>query len=115
MTSYRIGFRAVLLAVVLSMASSVMGEERAHQFDIPALDAPTSLDILAGEVGYSLLYQPEDLDAVDLKALQGSYLLPDALEILLKGTHLSATVTKSGVIVIKNTPIKNTLKIRWEI
>lgn len=74
-----------------------------YQLNLPEQEAETSLNSLADESDYSLLYSKEDLEGVLLRSLEGSYTLPEALEILLEGTHLNAVVTERGVIVVSST------------
>ena len=74
------------------------------QLDIPATEAEEALDLLAEKTGHSLFYPADELKSINTNALQGSYTLPEALDSLLKGTHLNAVVTDKGVIVVSSAP-----------
>ena len=74
------------------------------QLDIPATEAEEALDLLAEKTGHSLFYPADELKSVTTNALGGSYTLPEALDTLLKGTHLNAVVTDKGVIVVSRIP-----------
>ena len=74
------------------------------QLDIPVTEAEEALDLLAEKTGHSLFYPADELKSVTTNALGGSYTLPEALDALLKGTHLNAVVTDKGVIVVSRIP-----------
>jgi iron complex outermembrane receptor protein len=89
---------------ILTGFNPVCASENLYRLNIPAAGASEALDRLAQATGYSLFYPTDDLASVTTNALDGSFTLPDALDILLEGTHLNAVVTEKGVIVISTAP-----------
>lgn len=77
--------------------------ERVYRLRLPAASAHEALDRLANETEYALFYVTNDLERVTTNALDGSYTLPEALDLLLEGSPLNAVVTGNGVIVVSMT------------
>lgn len=90
----------IFIIVVFGFFSSSVSAQEQLLLQLPGQDAATSLSDLADKSEHSILYSSQDLEGVDLKPLQGSYSLPDALDILLRDTNLSAVVTDNRVIVV---------------
>lgn len=89
---------------ILSCFNAVCAAENVFKLDIPAIGVSDALDMLVEETNNSLFYPTDELTSVTANALNGSYTLPEALDILLRGTHLNAAVTAKGVIVVSTTP-----------
>lgn len=102
---YRVIYRGIKLStavviLIMVIANSVYGDEPVYRLDIPADKASSSLDQLAEKTKHSLFYLTDDLTRVTTNSLDGLYTLPEALDVLLKGTPLNAVVTEKGVIVV---------------
>jgi iron complex outermembrane recepter protein len=102
-TSCGVKLVVVAIALILTVFNSVCATETVFRLDIPELSASDALDRLAKKTGHSLFYPTDDLSNVITNALDGTYTLPEALDVLLKGTHLDVVVTRKRVIVISIT------------
>ena len=97
-------FITAVVIFVLTGFNSVSASERVYQLDVPAIRAFDALDMLAEKTQHALFYRTNELTSVTVNSLDGSYTLPEALNILLKGTHLNAVVTEKGVIIVSTMP-----------
>jgi iron complex outermembrane recepter protein len=95
---------ATLILSVLTGFVSVCAAESVFELNVPVSEAADALDFLSKKTGHSLFYPANEPEGVTTNALDGSYTLPEALDVLLKGTHLNAVVTNKGVIVISKAP-----------
>ena len=89
-----------IIVVLACLGSPNVFAKDLYRLELPEQAAVISLNNLADQSGHSILYSSQDLEGVALKTLKGFYSLPDALDILLKNTHLNAVVTDKRVIVI---------------
>lgn len=102
-----------LLLIALVPWGAVVAEPASAKkiaFDVPAQPLTNALVMFAGQAAIeSLLYNPQDLQAVDSVALIGNYTLKAALELLLQNSSLVYRQLDSGVIVI-NRALKKSAK-----
>lgn len=99
-TRSRGALQKAIFVLTLIVSVSAYSAEEFFWLDIPAQLATDSLDLLAEETGSSLFIPISELENVSTGTLEGSYSLPDALDILLKDTGLNAVVTDNRVIVV---------------
>jgi len=71
-----------------------------ENLNVPAGQLETALKALAEQTNLSLVYQPEQVKDIKTQGLQGKYSGREAVEILLRGTHLHVYVTQKGAMVI---------------
>lgn len=71
------------------------------RFDIPSQPASSALTLFAEQAGVSLLFPYEDAGNVVTQPLHGTYSVERALQILLEGTGLSASVERQIQVVIR--------------
>ena len=99
------GIVAVTLLLILTgFSRPVWPADTVYRLTLPAASAPDTLDELAEETGHSLFYPSDEISSFNTNSLDGSYTLPEALDVLLKGIPLSAVVTQRGVIVVSVAP-----------
>lgn len=95
---------ALAFACMTAGIDMVCAAEDVYTLSIPAGSAADALDRLAEQTGLSLLYPADELLSVQSNALDGSYSLLEALDVLTKDTRLNAVVTEKRVIVVSVTP-----------
>jgi iron complex outermembrane receptor protein len=89
--------------VFLSVAASGQEPERRYDINIPATRADVALKSLARQAETQLLFSYDLAKTVQANPVSGRYTLSEALEQLLRGTGLSSSLTKSGVITVTST------------
>lgn len=77
--------------------------ETTYTFDIPSLEVRKALGIIAKQTHYQLVFSSELVDKLQSSPVKGRYTVTEALDILLKGSFLSGSVTERGVIVVMPT------------
>lgn len=102
----RLVFRCIVFGVVLSGFFPLAGakaqevEQSGAVLDIPKQNAEDAAKTLARAYKRSVLFQTEDVVAVNTNSLKGHYSLQGALEEMFKGTSLQGGLTEGGVITI---------------
>lgn len=71
-----------------------------RQYDLPAQDLGSALRAVGRSSGTEVIFQPETVEGKVAPALSGTMSAQDAVEYLLRGTGLIATV-KGGAIIIR--------------
>ena len=93
---------------VLSYGPLAFADEAAFEFHIEQMAVADALQELAVTAHVPLLFPYDQVDDTRANALQGSYTLSEALEVLLQGTGLSGDLTEGGVISIRrNTELQD--------
>ena len=82
--------------------------ESEHTLSIPAQNADDAVKALARESRRSVLFQTEDVMAVDTNPLEGTYSLQQALDEMFEGTKLQGGLTESGAIIVSQRKVLNT-------
>jgi len=93
----------IVLAVALSLLPAGLSsadQPRKLNFNIPQQSVQTALDSLATQANVFLLFPFDQVIAIDANAVQGTYSIQQALDILLQNTGLSGDLTEGGVIAI---------------
>lgn len=102
----RLALRCVVLGAILcsfylgSGASAQEPGDDLQMLDIPAQSAEEAVKRLARASRRSVLFQTDDVKAVDTNALRGSYSLQGALDRMFEGTRLQGGLTESGAIIV---------------
>jgi iron complex outermembrane recepter protein len=83
------------LALLLPLAAPAAADTNARadtkaRFDIPAEDLGKSLRDFAIQANCNLSYDPTSVQHLKAPALKGEFTVPDALSLILRGTHLRA-------------------------
>jgi iron complex outermembrane recepter protein len=86
--------------VFLSVTASAQEPARRYDINIPATRADAALKLLASQAETQLLFSYDLAKTVQANPVSGRYTLTEALEQLLRGTGLSSSLTKSGVITV---------------
>lgn len=79
-----------------------------HALDIPAQKAENAVKLLARASRRSVLFQTDDVMAVDTNRLKGTYSLQQALDKMFEGTSLQGGLTESGAIIVSQRKVENT-------
>ncbi|MDE0420115.1 MAG: TonB-dependent receptor [Gammaproteobacteria bacterium] len=77
--------------------------EPVYELDIAAMEASEAIKELAEQTGHSVLFLASDVDAVETRAIAGTYTVEDALTSLLKQTDLTYSLETRGVIAVTRT------------
>jgi iron complex outermembrane receptor protein len=70
------------------------------RFDIPAEDLGKALRDFAIQANYNLSYDPASVRHLQAPAIKGDYTVPDALSLILRGTHLRAVNINENTIQV---------------
>ncbi len=92
----------IYLSLCLGNVKNAQAAER-YLFNIPVMDAAEALDKLAEISGYSLLYPFDNSINIKTNPVVGTFVLKDALAVLLLNTPLNAVATDKRVIVVSAT------------
>lgn len=98
---------AVVLLTVLLAAEGVAGLEGQYRFRIDRQPVEDALNELANQADVLLLFPYDKVLSVDANSVNGLYTIPEALDILLKDTGLSGSLTAGGVITIQEISSSN--------
>lgn len=88
------------LPVVSAFAQSPQ-PAKVMEFDIPAQPLETALQQVAEKAKLQLLYSPGDVKGVATRGLKGSYTTKEAIDRLIDGTGLTASVSSQNAVAIK--------------
>ena len=93
--------RATLVAIAWAVSFSAQAlADTARQIEIPAGDLRQGLLQLSKEYGVELVYEPELVKHFRTSGVRGTYIAPDAVRLLLKGTPLELRTDPSGAMLI---------------
>jgi iron complex outermembrane receptor protein len=93
---------ALLLSPLAAPAATTGTGARAEKsrFDIPAEDLGKALRDFAVQANCNLSYDPASVDHLKVPAIKGDFTLPDALSLILRGTHLRAVNINENTIQV---------------
>jgi outer membrane receptor protein involved in Fe transport len=94
------GAVAILAAAAFACAAAAE-DNREIRFSIPAQSADAALTAFARQAGVSVLFPYDAVAALQAKEVVGSYRILDALEILLEGTGLEATLQSGERLTVR--------------
>jgi outer membrane receptor protein involved in Fe transport len=81
-------------------ASTAARADSVEEFDIPAGELVTALDLLAKQSGVEFVYSTEQLEGLRTQGVHGQFTAASAVAKLLEGTGLSLTVHPGGALLI---------------
>jgi iron complex outermembrane receptor protein len=96
-------FTRCVLAVCFWLPHAVASEKDAetrYDLQIPRLRADVALRVLAQQTDRQLLFPYDLLKALETSPLSGRCTVEEALEIMLRGTGLTVSLTQGGVITV---------------
>ncbi len=96
----KLGFRWWALVLFCPLLTPLQASEVRYDLDIEASSAERALKRLGRQTNHSIIFQSDQVSSVKLNTLDGTYTLENALNSLFHGTHLSYSLTDSGVITI---------------
>src|SRR5260221_6113242 len=93
------------LAFLLPLAAPAAADSNARaetkaRFDIPAEDLGKALRDFAIQANCNLSYDPTSVQHLKAPALKGEFTVPDALSLILRGTHLRAVNINENTIQV---------------
>jgi iron complex outermembrane receptor protein len=94
------GCAAFAFAVALILSLPAATAESKSRFDIPAEDLAKSLRDFAIQANYNLSYDPASVKHLQAPAVKGDFTVPDALSLILRGTHLRAVNINENTIQV---------------
>ena len=107
MQSLRHLVRAVLLGALLT-ASAFAADTTKKTYDIPAGDAAVALKQFSATSGRETLFAADAVRGVKTAAVKGELTAQEAIDALLSGSGLVATVDSSGAIAVRReTPVES--------
>jgi iron complex outermembrane receptor protein len=98
------------LALLLPLAAPAAADTIARadtkaRFDIPAEDLGKALRDFAIQANCNLSYDPTSVQHLKAPAVKGEFTVPDALSLILRGTHLRAVnINENTIQVLDSTP-----------
>lgn len=96
------GLGVIAPAITMLAASPVAAQQPAPVvFAIPAGPLPAGLRLLAAQSGEQILYDAELVAGLTAPAVQGAFVVDDALRRLLAGSGLVTERTARGVLIIR--------------
>ncbi len=103
---------AILVAILGGLffpngATARSAEQAVKSLNIPAQNAEDAVKSLARAHRRSVLFQTEDVTAINSKPLKGDFTLRRALEEMFEGTSLQGGLTENGVITVSPRKIEN--------
>src|ERR1700733_2764980 len=94
------GRAAFAFAFALLLSLSATATESKARFDIPAEELGKALRDFAIQANCNLSYDPASVKHLQAPAIKGDYSVPDALSIILRGTHLRAVNINENTIEV---------------
>jgi iron complex outermembrane receptor protein len=93
---------ALLLSPLAAPAATTGTGARAEKsrFDIPAEDLGKALRDFAIQANCNLSYDPASVEHLKAPAIKGEFTVPDALSLILRGTHLRAVNINENTIQV---------------
>jgi len=102
------------LALLLPLAASAAATgttaraDTKSRFDIPAEDLGKALRDFAIQANYNLSYDPTSVKHLKAPAIKGEFTVPDALSLILRGTHLRAVNINENTIQVLDSTLSTT-------
>jgi iron complex outermembrane receptor protein len=95
----------ISLVLLLPLAAPAAADTNARadtkaRFDIPAEDLGKALRDFAIQANYNLSYDPSSVQHLKAPAVKGEFTIPDALSLILRGTHLRAVNINENTIQV---------------
>jgi outer membrane receptor protein involved in Fe transport len=100
-------FSFALLASPLCAPAAANSTDKSR-FDIPAEDLGKALRDFAIQANCNLSYDPASVKHLQAPAIKGDYTVPDALSLILKGTHLKAVNINENTIQVLDSAATST-------
>jgi iron complex outermembrane receptor protein len=97
------GCAAFAFAVALLLSVPAAAAESKSRFDIPAEELGKALRDFAIQANCNLSYDPASVKHLQAPAVKGDYSVPDALSLILRGTHLKAVNINENTIQVLDT------------
>jgi iron complex outermembrane receptor protein len=94
------GGAAFAYAFALLLSLPAAASDSKSRFDIPAEDLGKALRDFAVQANCNLSYDPASVKHLQAPALKGEYTAPDALALILRGTHLHAVSINENTIQV---------------
>jgi iron complex outermembrane receptor protein len=94
------GCAAFAFALALLLALPAAATDSKSRFDIPAEDLGKSLRDFAIQANRNLSYDPASVKHLQAPAIKGDFTVPDALSLILRGTHLRAVNINENTIQV---------------
>src|SRR5882724_2549996 len=94
------GGAAFAFAIALLLSMPAAATESKSRFDIPAEDLAKALRDFAIQANCNLSYDPASVKHLQAPAIKGDYTVPDALSMILRGTHLRAVNINENTIQV---------------
>ena len=91
---------AICIATLCAAMTPPAYAEEEFQLAIPAESVADAIRKLSFQTKRSVLYQTDQLGTAQTTAIDGSYSIEEALDVLLQGTGLQGDLTESGMIVV---------------
>lgn len=103
-----VGLSLLCANIASAKDSKLEPESKYFIFDVGVSDGAKALSEVSDITGRSLIFSHKLVSGVQTNKLTGKYSVEGALEILLKGTGLTARITDYGVIIVTKAEVKNT-------
>lgn len=91
------------MAAVMMMSVPAMAQT-SYEFDLPSQTLATSLRAVGSKGRVNIAFRPESVRGVTAPALRGSYDVPHAIDMLLRGSDLAATQAPGGSFLVVANP-----------
>jgi len=92
--------RLSLLAVGITLASTLHAQEASHAVNLPAQPLDQALNALAGQTGARILFATDSAEGLRAPGLTGELSVEQALQRLLLGTRLTVQKTADGSYLV---------------
>ncbi|MFW3898399.1 TonB-dependent siderophore receptor [Pseudomonas bharatica] len=94
--------RLSLLAVSITLATSLQAQEARHAVSLPAQPLDQALNALAGQTGARILFATDSAEGLQAPALSGDVTVEQALQRLLRGSRLKLQRTGDGSYLVSS-------------
>jgi iron complex outermembrane recepter protein len=94
------GCAVLTFACALLLALPAAATDSKSRFDIPAEDLGKALRDFAIQANRNLSYDPASVKHLQAPAIKGDFTVPDALSLILRGTHLRAVNINENTIQV---------------
>jgi len=90
----------LILVICVFVPLAVIADDMTYDFQIPASEASTGLNLFAQQSGTPLLFLNKDVRGKRTNGVTGTYTVDEALTLLLKDTGIKGTINQNGVLTI---------------
>ena len=106
--NFQLGNRTRLrqLSIAALLSISINANAATANLDIPAQSLDQAILVLGKQSGENIAFPSDLASSIKAPAIKGSYSVPQALDILLKGTGLTIQKTPAGYSVVKQVESK---------